>query len=663
MATLKKIQASFTGGEISPRLLARVDLKVYDQSAREMRNMYPLTHGGATRRRGTAYIGQVRNSTKPVRLIRFVYSRTQSFLLVFNDGYMRVVRNREEIVTGSPAVPYELAIPYTDAELSEITYAQAGNVMIFCHPNHPPKVLQRVADNNWELQDIDFVYNALSDYPFENHYIRFQIITAGDGHSVGDTYTITVLANGTYTFTRPGGSPLPVGDIVSIEVNQKAIVEQVWTITCIFDGEDREEWTVVGAGAGSPAVDLGSPPSNWSVNNYPRAVSFFEQRLFFAGSSIWPQRIWGSKLADYFNLTRGPTDSDAVDFQIASNNFDEILHLESTRQLIPLTYGSEFTLSGPTGATITPSAVSIRAHTFHGTTQVRPARIGQEVLFVQRDSKKVRAISYDLALDANIAPDLTILAEHITGNGIVDMTYAQDPDAIMWLVRADGALLSLTHMREQEVTAWAQHSTDGLFKAVTALPENEADTVYTVVERVVDGDTVRYLEYFTADDYLDCLAYATSGSPTSTFSGFDHLEGETVSVVADERVHVDVVVTGGSITLSRNVSNVVVGYNYESRILMLHPEIATSEGTSQGRQTRIVETVIRLQDTVGMFVNEMVQPVIAFPVMLDTPPELFTGDKSIHLLGWGFPNQIKITQNIPMPLTVLGVVMKIEVND
>ena len=667
MSLFKKIQSSFTGGEISPRLLARTDLKVYDQSVKEMTNFYPLTHGGATRRRGTEFIGEVDDSSKPARLMRFVYSRTQSYLLIMNNSKIQFVRNKEFVTIASPAGRYEIAIPYTDDELSEITYAQSGNVMIICHPNHHPKLLERNDDDDWTLTDIDFVYNAISDYPFENHYIRFQIITAGDGHSVGNVYTITVNGDGTYSFTTPGGSPAPVGDIVSIEVNQLSIVEQVWTITCVYKNEDREEWTVTGAGTGSPVTaSLGDPTVQWSPGNYPKAVSFYEQRLFFGGSSLWPQRVWGSALADYFNMTPGPADNDAVDFQIASNNYDQIIHLETTRQLLPLSYGAEFSMSGPTGSTITPGAVSVRSHTFHGTTDVRPIRIGQEVLFVQRDGKKIRALSYDLALDSNVAPDLTIMAEHITGDGIVDMSYAQDPDAIMWLIREDGVLLSLTHVRDQEVTGWAKHTTEGNFKNVCTLPESVADTVYLCVERTIDSNTVKYIEFFTSDIYLDCSLTLSVGSPalaTDTWTGLDHLEGQTVSIVADGSVHAARTVTGGSITLQRDAEEVVVGLNYDSTLVLLHPEIPTNDGTSQGRQTRIAELVIRLQDTIGAKVNDIQQPVIELPLMLDTPPVPFTGDKSIYLSGWGYPNNITILQDIPMPITVLGVILKLEVND
>lgn len=244
------------------------------------------------------------------------------------------------------------------------------------------------------------------------------------------------------------------------------------------------------------------------------------------------------------------------------------------------------------------------------------------------------------------------------------MTYAQDPDAIMWVVRGDGELCSLTHMREQEVTAWARHTTQGSFLAVCAIPESEGDTVYTAVQREIDGASLKYIEYLSTDAYVDSSITMNAETGTDVWTGLDHLEGEEVTIVADGFVHPARTVEGGSLTLARPATTITVGLPYTSRIELLHPEIPMNDGTSQGRQARIPELTIRLQDTIGLNVNGRPQPVLDLPLTLDEPPELFTGEITVKAnTGWQYPLSTTLTQDLPMPFTVLGVISLVEVND
>jgi len=662
MPISKVLQSSFTGGEMSDRMLARTDLQTYVRSAKTMENCYPFTHGGVTRRAGTNFISEVRDSTRPVRLIPFTYSKEQSYLLIFNGGRMEVVKDKEFILSGGN--PYNIAIPYSDSELNEVRYAQAGNIIFFAHPNHPPKQLIRTSDTSWAFSNLDFIYDAVTDIYFENDYIRFKIVAAGDGHEVGDYYEIVTDGLGGFFTGGPfngSGGDAPVGALTAVSVNTTNLTAETWTITCTVKSETREEWDVVG-------TTSGRPPVQWSTGNYPNAVSFHAQRLWFGGSNARPQSLWGSAAGDYATFTVGPLADDGLNFQIASNAFDEIIHLESARQLLIFTYGGEFTLAGAAGG-ISPSSVDLRRHTMHGSTDTKPIRIGQEVLFVQRDKKKLRAISFDVTLDANVAPDVTILAEHITregdADGIGDIAFAQDPDYLAWAIRDDGVLLTLTHMRDQEVTAWAKHRTqDGLFKNVAAIPEGSTDTVYFVIERTIDGNTKQYLEHLCPCKYVDSALAASTSTPTDTWAGLDHLEGEEVAIVADGRVHPNRTVTGGQVTLQRNVSEVIIGLPYTNTLEMLHPSVPLSDGTAQGRQLTIKSAVVRLKDTVGLKVNGEDVPVIQMPLdQLDAPPVAYTGDKEIYVQGWTYPNNLIIQQELPMAWTVLGVILKVDVNE
>jgi hypothetical protein len=239
---------------------------------------------------------------------------------------------------------------FTDAELNDITYAQSGNVLFLAHPNHAPMQLVRNSDTSWTLSTISFVFNAMADYWYENAFIKFKIISGSTAFATTDTFTITTPAGTVATVGTPTGN----GTIVGVAVKSGAPSE-TWTVKCISATKDRQEFTVIGGVSATPTL-------TWASGNYPSAVTFFEQRLWYAGSASAPQTIWGSVIGNYAVMTQGAADNDACTFTIASTNFDQLIHLESTRYLLPLSYGGEFTMQGGTSS-ITPTSVRIRAQT------------------------------------------------------------------------------------------------------------------------------------------------------------------------------------------------------------------------------------------------------------------------------------------------------------
>lgn len=764
MAKLSKIITSFEFGEISPRLLARVDLGAYNKATKTQENMYSLIHGGATKRRGTLFVGTVKNESQDTRLIPFVFSNTRKFMLVLNGGKVQVLKDWQFVET-TPGTRFELSMPYASADLRDVQFAQSGNTMYLVHPNYHPKLLQRITDTNWTLTDIPFLYNAVSDVTFSNAFITFKIINGSDVFQVGETYTINTTAgavssiagpistvtlksavsvasssdialtglqtidgrlltagervlvkgqtlpaqNGVYlanaaawtratdfttpadftniylnvvngditsdtywkqtaTITTVGTSPqtwvstlaLGNGQIAGVASMPGATTTETWTITCEFSSSSRQEWSVIGSVSGEAV-------SYWKAGNYPQSVSFFEQRLFFGGSPQFPQHIWGSAAGDYLNFTVGNRDSDGVANQIAGNDYNAITHMVSARNLMPLTTSTEFSFAGPSNFAISGISSNVaKSHTFNGSNRVKPLRIGREVVFVGRDGKKARAISYSVTEDANIAPDILIFAEHLTRQAtITDMAFAADPDYIAWVILSSGTLASLTLSREFETTAWARHVTDGSFESVGTIPGDSADDVYFVVKRTVNGAVRRYIERFDYSDrdtaFSDCAA-VYHGAPATTISGLGHLEGKVLTAMADGFVHPPRTVVGGSITLEYPASYVVVGLPFTSTLELLNPEFGDASQSSQGKAVSVTDIVLRLQETMNCNINGVELPFRNVGAPLDTPVPIFTGDKRVKSLGWRSPNNILITSTTPTPLTVLGVIIEAAVN-
>lgn len=442
------------------------------------------------------------------------------------------------------------------------------------------------------------------------------------------------------------------------------------------------------------------PPLAWSLeaavwsatNGYPRTGTLHEQRLWCAGSAKYPQTIWGSRTALYLDFTKGVADSDSCSFTIASDEPNPISYLASGRNMIVHTFGGEFSMQGGNEKPITPTNVQVKPQSKHGSKGVRPLTIGKESVFVQRAGRKVRAMSYQFTVDGYVSPDLTVLAEHITYGGVVSMCYQQEPEAMLWLVLADGTLLSCTLDRDQNVNGWARHYTDGAFESVASIPIGSSEQLWAIVKRTVNGATVRYVEYldttlesqypvavtgyppFTKPAVYGCTVDSglvvdnVAGQATFTVA---HLVGKTIDIIADgARMASQVVPVGGVITIARNSFRTILGLHFRSEVGMLTPEVGTGTGTAQGNSMRTGEITLRFLNTFGAQVldgegrNQEVPFRHFGPDVLDQPPPLYTGIVRIEMLGWERGrSEITVVQDEPLPMHLTSAVRKFTVND
>ena len=152
MATLS--QRSFSGGEISPSLYARVDFNKYQTSLRQCRNFIVQKHGGVANRPGTKLVGEVKDSTKKVRLIPFVFNRDQTYVLEFGENYIRFIKDGAYLkVLG---VPYEVTTTYQEEHLPYLQFVQSADVLTIVNKNYAPSELKRIAETNWTFLPITF---------------------------------------------------------------------------------------------------------------------------------------------------------------------------------------------------------------------------------------------------------------------------------------------------------------------------------------------------------------------------------------------------------------------------------------------------------------------------------------------------------------------------
>jgi len=654
---------SFVSGEFSPKMDGRVDFQKYSSAVKKLENFLIHPQGAATRRVGTQFIAEVKDSTKKTRLIPFEFSTSQTYVLEFGDQYIRFYKDKGQILSGGSA--YEIATPYLEADLFDIKFAQSADVMYIVHPSYSVRKLSRTAHTSWTLTEVDF-----TDGPYLADNLTSTTLTPGatTGSSISLTASASLFAS------------TDVGRLVRFSNGYAKITAftdtQNVTINILDDFDNTTATSDWKLGAFS------------ATTGYPSCVSFFEQRLVFAGTTAEPQTLYFSKSGDYENMASGTAADDAMVYTIASNQVNVIRYLKTQRTLIVGTSGGEFTVSADgTNAAVTPTNVTIKRQSTYGSANVDAIAAGNSILFLQKAKRKIRELQYNFDTDGYVAPDLTILNDQVTTSGITELAYQQEPDSILWCVREDGQLAGLTYQRSEQVTAWHRHIFGGSFGNGNAVCETVAtisgtlteDELWVIVKRTINSTTKRYIECFSSFDFdetdatdfkfLDShLSY--SGAATTNISGLSHLEGETVSILADGATHADKVVSSGAITLDRSSTKVVVGLSYDSILQTMRLEGGAAEGTSQGKTKRISKVVLRLFETVGVKVGPSLSNLETVPFrttssLLSSPVDtLLAGDKTIEFRDdYNSDGFIFIKQDQPLPCSVLAIFPTVVTSD
>lgn len=493
----------------------------------------------------------------------------------------------------------------------------------------------------------------------------YSVVSVPDATHFTFTFNGSLLAGSTLGLVYKFGAgvawrPTDVGSFVDIN---GGIVE----ITQYVDASK-----VYGRIVSPLTATVTAPANSWSlksavwnpVDGYPRAVSLYQQRLYAAGTTGFPTTLWATRIGLYFDFTPGTDDDDAFSYVAASDQVNQVQHLASARVLTVLTQGEEFTVDGGSSASVTPTNINIRSQSIFGSAQARPVRAANEVIYFQRAAKKVRSMAYDFNTDSFRSQDLTRLAQHITESGIVDATYKSEPNPEVWMVRADGVLVSMTYSRDENVVGFARHTTQGKFKSVACIPGDEGDVLFALVERTVNGSTVQYVERLDESVMTDAAITGTTDTPTDTWFGFSMLEDCEVDVKADGVYMGTMTVTGGQIKLPRTASSIEVGLHYDSHVTALTPNLSSGITTTQGNRMRSGEVIVRLLNTIGLRVNGQLVPFREFGEgILDKPPQPFTGDKDITNDGWDVTSEITLTQDQPYAWYVLALIRQYTVNN
>lgn len=628
---------SFTSGELSSRLAARTDFDKYRSGCKRLRNFFIMPQGGVYGRPGTRFVREVKNSAARCRIIPFEFSSTQAYIVEMGDTHLRFYMDGGIIISGTPV---EVAHPWTEDELFDVKYAQTADTMYFAHPNVAPYKLTRTSHTAWTLEKVVF-----KDGPY----------MPANGDTAKTLTSSATALGGTGTLTATGHTPFVAAHVGSF-----------WRIS---DGTTTGYVEVTGYTSSSvvnvtvrKAVPAGA---QWKWREgafsdhrgWPRSLGFVEERLFFASTNSQPLTMWGSVNGDFVNHQPGVEDDDAVEYTVASSYVNPIHWLVEDRGMFIGTTKSELRLGGGNDAPLTPSNARVLVQTTHGSKNIQPVRAGNSTIFVQRAGLKVRSLQYNFNSDSYVAPDLTLIAHHITESGVVDWTYQQEPESIIHCVLANGKIASMTYVPDQQVVGWALHSTDGFFESLACIPNGEKDQVWAVVRRTINNSTVRYVEYFDPLLHMDC-ALSYSGTPVTSVTGLSHLRGKTVCIVGDGAAYSNSsqpVGASGEVAFSPAASAVDVGLPFTPELITLRPEVPDRSGSLQGRKKRWVKVGVRLLDTLGVTINGDQVESRSSDDEMDQAPDPINGDVITVNTGWDRDGEISITQTQPLAITVLGV--------
>lgn len=683
MGDFRDHKRSFGGGEVTPEFFGMLSDAKFQTGLARCRNYIVKPHGPVENRPGTQYVREVKNSAKRTRTIPFVYGFGQSVVIEFSEGAFRFHAEGQTVL--SAGAPYEVAHPYLEAELFDVTYAQSGDVVQLRHRNHPRRELRRAGATSWSLVDLAVgptlappgglggvaTPGATPGTPFNTDYVVTALTAEGDESLQSAVVTVSnnLFDDGAY-------NTISWGAVAGAE--RYNIYKKAAGLFGYIGQTDQLQFQ-----DDNIAPDLGTtPPLDIDLfgapGDYPGAVAYQEQRKAEAGSTNQPQNVWMTRAGseENFNFSIPAKDDDSIQFKIASRENNAILHLVPMADLIACTPAALWRISGGMSEVLTPLTLSAREQTFVGCAQTKPLKVGNNMLYIAARGGHLREFGFDGDRNGYISGDVSIRAPHLFDfNSVVSMTLQLAPYPVVWIVSSTGVLIGFTYIPEQQVAAFHWHDTDGYFEDATTIYEEGRDCTYVVVRREIDGQTVRFIERFADRNFqdpvdqffVDCGATFTSVSPVSSVVGIDWLEGKEVAILVDGAVVDPQTITGGVLTLPDGITGNVItfGLPYVSQLQTL-PMALEIAGYAQGMPKNVNEVFVRVYRSSGLFAgptfDELTEHAQRTTEVFGAPPDLVTGEFDIKIKGaWGEDGQVCIEQSDPLASTLLSMTLDVAV--
>jgi predicted Fe-S protein YdhL (DUF1289 family) len=530
MPRTSQLQTNFNAGELSPTLIGRTDFAPYNNGSLTLENFNPHPQGWMYRRKGTKFVAEVKDSTKKTRLIPFSFNISQNLIIELGAGYFRFFLNQSVVLNGGST--YELANSFIETDLFDIRFVQKDDVLYLTHPLRGVFKLIRLSNNNWTFNPVNFIQG-----PFVNENIVSTNLVAINNHgAIGTTGTITASGFAPFTANHVGSLWL-VRDGTEYAYLKITAFTSSTSVNYISQSVITQQMT-------NKNIHTWSEGEFGLHRSFPRAITFHEQRLVFAGTLNATQKIWFSVSSDFENFKTGTVASDSFNRTIAAVSNDSILWLLSDESLFIGTAESIWRAKpSSNSAGLSNLDFGVKRQIAFGSANLPPVYADDSAFYLQRGNQKVRGISYSASRDKLIAEDISIKSNHITGNGLIQFAYQMNPVSTIFAIREDGVCVNCVYESAQEVLAWNKMSTDGKYEAIATIPSALTyDEVYFIVNRVINGVSKRYIEVLEPTfDYsnlgcffVDCgLTYDGTQQTTLTISNNVATAGNSVFSVND----------------------------------------------------------------------------------------------------------------------------------
>ena len=570
MAHVAPIYPNFARGEVSPLMFGRIDIEQYPSCLDKCRNTYIRPYGCATRLTGTEFISNTKNSGK-VRLLKFIFSATDSYIIECGAGYFRFYQDGAPVlkssadawVTGTAYKVgdfvtensvmyycieahtsgtfatdlannkwveqdiYEVPNNYYEDQLDSIKYVQLDDIIkLTCLPHNNnnstarPKELIRNASDDWTFRDVEFKETPYLDQNTTDITMTASAVTGN---------SITITASSAYFNANMVGANMWIGTKVTDSETNKDIQGYVkitgYTSTTKVTAEVKSKLS------GTSATKLWGEGAFSDYRGYPSCVALYDGRLWYGRTPTQPRNLYGSKPYAYEIFTPAVDNEDdaGINIQLATNaNGDgsDIQWIIGASYLLCGTYGGEFIIRGAGDGAITATDISARQRTNWGGEPVQPIVAGTFVHFLQRNGNKLRQFQYDFYYDSYKAVDISIFSEHLLASPIKEMALQKNPDSIIYLMREDGNVVMLTLEQDQSVQAWSLLEEMGAkVESIQTIPSYSGnfDEVYMVMNRSVLATTLSYTSSNPAltitDDYTGTKETAGEETVVLTYDG------------------------------------------------------------------------------------------------------------------------------------------------
>lgn len=633
----------------------------------------------------------------------FVTGVTGTFGARVNDRFLKVVNpaaNTFELtdlagnainstgftVTGAGTVArvYEISTTYDEDDLMDLHFTQSNDILTITHPSYPPRQLSRAGATNWSIADISFVPTITTP----NAPTLTEAL--GTGTPIDVSYKITALAADTLEESLPSNAATintdltVAGNYVNVDITtvSGAVRYNIYKLTNGLygyigqsDGSDFRDNNITPDVSKTPAE-----PNNpfGSANNYPDAVGYYEGRRVFGGTANKPQNYWLTRSGTESNLSYSiPTrDDDLIQGKAKGNEVNAIHHVVSTNeQLLFLTSGGVWKLTPSNSDILTPTSALPKQISAEGASSAQPVKTADEVIYVGESESRLFTVRYKWESNGLVADDLTLMAPHLFDDyTFADITYSKGLKMV-WSVRSDGKLIGTTYLPRHEVNAMHQHDTRGgedLFESVCSVKEGREYPVYAMIQRTLNGRTVRTIErmhtrrFTDLEDcfFVDC-GVTYDSVPTTTVRAW-HLIGEEVAILADgAEVANQIVASDGVITLDIEASKIHVGLPIIADVQGLPLVLEAVSAFGQANLKNMSEVSLRVRDSSGIKAGPSFDNLRELPARsnenYDTPPRLKNGVVQITLDNeWDIDTQICIRQDTPLPLTIAAMTLSVK---